>query len=647
MDASPIRHPRLARAPLLGSALLLVLLALLGAATVHAQDAGADPPLQIVGVLHDPAGTITLTVTPPPDGSNAERFSALVDRVSATVSNVVVPTREGASIVIAIDTSGSMAGAPIASAHDAARRLVDRLGRSDSLAIVGFAAEPTVLSGFTTDRETTQAALSVVDAVGDTTLYDAVALSSELLQARPDGAPRVLVLLSDGQNSGADDGGRDASIAQVAADGAIVHAFDLGAQADEAYLGALADATDGSYSGVASEELLGALFELLGEQLSSTWQVEISVPPLPSGAHHIELNAILDGEPVRRETSVVVDNAGLVSATVAAGGDPEFVVIDIATAVPARLLRIEASVGDVPVVYSAGRLFIDSWASDAGAQTVRIDIFLGDKPAATTAVAITVPELEPELSVNVDLAGTPPFLFATGRAQGFDGQTLRVLADGAEVATTDGRELRVDYPIGLEVTVELVSPEAGGEPLKSEVFTPQGLPTVARAGSGFDLDFTYPLIVAAALIAGAIGFFVLRRRRARRCPSYRTQRRFRAPRDLPGRPTQNGPIGTVRVFGPNGHEQVVALGFRAITIGSSRDCDVVIEGDGIQPLHARLSARGNGEFQIHGLATQSSRPFDDNAVAEWAVLRAGESLALGLYEITIVDEPHEQQLESA
>ena len=153
--------------------------------------------------------------------------------------------------------------------------------------------------------------------------------------------------------------------------------------------------------------------------------------------------------------------------------------------------------------------------------------------------------------------------------------------------------------------------------------------------------------MAAALIAGAIGFFVLRRRRARRRPSYRTQRRFRAPRDLPGRPTQNGPIGTVRVFGPNGHEQVVALGLRAITIGSSRDCDVVIEGDGIQPLHARLSARGNGEFQIHGLATQSSRPFDDNAVAEWAVLRAGESLALGLYEITIVDEPHEQQLESA
>ena len=354
---------------------------------MHAQDAGANPPLQIVSVLHDPAGIITLTVTPPPNGSIAERFSALVDRVPATVSDVVVPTREGASIVIAVDTSGSMAGAPIASARDAAQRLVDRLDPRDSVAIVGFAAQPTVLSGFTTDRETTQAALAAVDAVGDTALYDAVALSSELLHARPDSAPHVLVLLSDGQNSGTDDSGRDASIAQVAADGAIVHAFGLGGEADEAYLGALADATDGSYSGVASEEFLGALFELLGEQLSSTWRVEIAVPPLPSGEHRIELIAFLDGEPVRRETTVVVDNAGLVSGTVVAGGDPEFVVIDITTAVPAEQLRIEASVGDVPVVYSAGQLFIDSWTSDAGAQTVRIDVFLGDKAAATTSVA--------------------------------------------------------------------------------------------------------------------------------------------------------------------------------------------------------------------------------------------------------------------
>ena len=192
-----------------------------------------------------------------------------------------------------------------------------------------------------------------------------------------------------------------------------------------------------------------------------------------------------------------------------------------------------------------------------------------------------------------------------------------------------------------------MGPEAGGEPLTREVFTPQGLPTAAPAGSGFDLDLTYPLIVAAVLVVGAAGFFVLQRRRARRRPRYGTQTRFRVPRDPPGRPTQNGPIGSVRVLGPNGDEQVVAIGLGPITIGSSRDCDIVIEGDGIQPVHARLSARGNGEFQIHGLAAQSSRPFNENAVAEWAVLHAGESLAFGLYELTIVDESPEQQLESA
>ena len=649
MDASIIRRPQPVRAALLGIAVLLAALALLtisSARSAYAQEA-TEGWLEIVGVQHDPAGRITLTVTPPPEGSSVERFSALVDSVPATISDVVVPTREGASIVIAIDTSGSMAGAPIASALAAARRLVDRLDPGDAVAIVGFAAQPDVLSDFTTDRDATQAALTGVVAAGDTALYDAVALSSELLEARPDAATRVLVLLSDGQNSGVEtaDEGRDASIAQVAAGGAIVHAFGLGAEADEAYLGALAGATDGSYSGVASEEFLGALFELLGEQLSSTWRIEIAVPPLPSGAHRIELAALVDDMLVRRETAVEVDNAGLVSATVAPAGDPEFVVVDVATAVPAELLRIEASIGETPVVFSGGQLFIDSWTTDPGAQTVHIDVFLGDSLAATTSVPITVPALEPELSVSVNLLATPPFLFASGRAQGSAGASLRVLADGEEIATSEGRELHVDYPVGSEATVELVGAEAGGAPLASKVFAPQRRPIILPGGSS--LDYVYPLIAATVLVAGVLGLILLRARRARRRPSYRVQRRFRAPRELPGQPAQNGPMGSVRVFRPDGHEQVVPIGLRPITIGASRDCDVLIEGDGIQPVHARLSARGNGEFQVHGLATQSSRPFNEHGAEEWALLRAGESLALGLYELTIVDEPPGQQLESA
>ena len=648
MDASLIRHPQATRAALLSVAALLALPALLsvsGAGTAHAQQAD-DSSLAIVAVQHDPSGKITLTVTPPPEGSIAERFSALVDRVPATIRDVIKPTREGASIVIAIDTSGSMAGAPIAGARDAARRLVERLDPRDSVAIVGFAAQPGVLSAFTTDRDATLAALTAVEAAGDTALYDAVALSSELLEGRPDSAQRVLVLLSDGLNSGVATGdeGRDSSIAQVAAGGAIVHAFGL-AEADAAYLGALARATDGSYSSVASEEFLGALFELLGAQLSSTWRVELAVRPLTSGEHHIELVAFIDGEVVRRESTLEVTNAGLITATVATAGGPEFVVVDIATAVPRELLRIDASVGGVPVVFSAGQLFVDSWKTAPGAQTVRIDVFLGDSLAATTTVPITVPALAPELTVNVDLAAIPPLLLASGRAQGIDEATLRVLADGEEIATSEGRELRVAYPVGREVTVELIGPDAAGPPLASELVTAQGELPAASAGSGFDV--AYPLAAAGVLVAGAIGFVVLRARRARKRPSYRVQRRFRAPRELPSQPTQNGPIGSVRALGPNGHEQAVSIGLRPITIGSSEECDLVIDGDGIQPLHARLSSRGNGEFQIHGLATQSSRPFNEHRPEEWALLRAGESLALGDYQITIVDGPPGQQLESA
>jgi uncharacterized protein YegL len=622
-------------------------LALLGVTSVHAQDATAPLPdgtLEIVSVEHSADGTITVTVTPPPKDSDAERFNALVDGVSATVRDVVVPTRDNASIVIAIDTSGSMAGAPTVSARSAAFRLVENLDPNDAVAIVAFAAQPIVLSSFTTDRAITQSALSAVQAEGDTALYAAVELSAELLQERPGDGPRVLVLLSDGQNSGAgateDD--RQASIDRVAAGDAVVHAFGLGAEADEAYLDDLADASAGSYSVVESEQFLGALFELLGQQLSSTWQVVIGVPPLASGEHRLELLAFVDGALVTRQQGFAVDNAGLVTPILASGDEPEFVVIDIATAVPSELLRIEASVGDVPATYTGGQVFVDAWSVDAGAQQLRIDVFVGDALAATTLVSIDVPALEPELAVSANLEAVPPILAVSGRAQGAGGHLLRVLADGEEIATTNARELRSEYPVGSEVSVELLASEGASEPLAREVLTPEGASAVS-SGGGPGFDITYPLLAAAVLGLGALALLLLRSRRARKRPSYRAARRFRAPRELPGRPQQNGPFGTVRVYAPDGSEQIVTLGLRPLTLGSSRDCDIVLEGDDIQPVHARLSARGNGEFQVHGLATKSSRPFSEGAVEEWAVLHAGESIVLGGYELSIGEAVAEQR----
>ena len=96
-------------------------------------------------------------------------------------------------------------------------------------------------------------------------------------------------------------------------------------------------------------------------------------------------------------------------------------------------------------------------------------------------------------------------------------------------------------------------------------------------------------------------------------------------------------------------ERKKILGHITVTdhLGQLANCDLVIEGEGIHPLHARVTARGNGEFQIHGLAAQSADPYGDGGGEEWIVLHAGESIGLGDYQITISETEETELAESA
>ena len=647
MDATPTRHAGLLRTLLLSAAALI---ALLSAATVHAQEVTAPDPeappdaLEIIAVTHSPDGTIEVSAGAGPQGATIDRFNAFVDNVRVTIRSVEVPFREPAAIVIAIDSSGSMAGAPIASAKDAAQRLVERLEPRDSVAIVSFAATPKVLSEFTTNRVVLQSVLQGIVAEGETTLYDAVSLSSEMLAEQPGGGPHVLVLLSDGQDSdGAGAPGRQASLTAAADSGAAVHAFALGDDADEAYLGALASSTAGTLARVASDESLGALFESLGSRLAANYEFEIVAPPLALGRHSIELLAFLDGTPIEQSSSFEVDNAGLLVPELTSSSEPELVVVDVNTVLPAELLRIEASIDGSPVTYSNGQVFVDAWLVTPGEHSVQIDAFVADALAGSASITVNVLPLETEFQVTVDTVAVPPQLRVSARAQGPGPHTLRILADGEELLTTEERDTQIAYPTDREVTVEFV--DAQGNLLASEVLAAD-LPEPADGGGG-GLGLTYPLVAVAVVALGTIAAFFLRSRRQQSHPSYRALHRFSTPREMPSRPTHSGPLGTIRVTGPDGSDQSVSIGPRPITIGSSANCDLVIEGEGIHPLHARVTARGNGEFQIHGLAARSANPYGDGGGEEWVVLHAGESIGLGDYQITITEAEETQHAESA
>ena len=305
MDATPTLTNRFWRGLLLATAMLLALLATTARAQQTPVEEALADALEIIGVTHSADGTLTVSAGAAPPGSTVERFNIFVDGVQATIRNVDIPGRDPAAIVIAIDTSGSMAGAPIESAKDAALRLIERLEPADAVAIVSFAAEPQVLSGFTTNRSTIETVLATVSAEGDTALYDAVTLSSELLEGHPATGTKVLVLLSDGQDtaSGGVSGGEDpqanperqVSLAAAAGGSAAVHAFALGEEADKAYLGEVASASGGTLSQVATDDSLGALFESLGSRLAATFEFQASVSPLSRSQHRVELVAFIDG----------------------------------------------------------------------------------------------------------------------------------------------------------------------------------------------------------------------------------------------------------------------------------------------------------------------------------------------------------------
>ena len=71
-------------------------------------------------------------------------------------------------VVLVIDTSGSMEGAPMASAIAAAQSFVDQARAEDRIAIVTFADAVQVLSGFTNNKQALNAALAGLVAAGET-----------------------------------------------------------------------------------------------------------------------------------------------------------------------------------------------------------------------------------------------------------------------------------------------------------------------------------------------------------------------------------------------------------------------------------------------------------------------------------------------
>lgn len=206
-------------------------LSLLVAAVAWAAPARADESLITKLVARSGALDITLAPTALPPGIRPSQATVhvLVDgepvasRVTTAAGTQAAATLR--TVVLALDTSGSMLGAGLQSVQQAGLRLLAELPADVRVGLVRFADDVVLVAPPTTDRPRLRAALTGLRAAGSTKLYDAVPVA---LSAAGSVGERKVMLLTDGR----DDGSRSdlpAAVAAVKRSGTTVDVVDASA----------------------------------------------------------------------------------------------------------------------------------------------------------------------------------------------------------------------------------------------------------------------------------------------------------------------------------------------------------------------------------------------------------------------------------
>ncbi|HEX4005274.1 MAG TPA: VWA domain-containing protein [Acidobacteriaceae bacterium] len=179
-------------------ALILVLCAL-GSAFASAQQPAAPNTYHVNVRLVNVFVNVTDATGAPVGGLTQSNFSLAEDGVPQKISYFERQTDMPLSLVLAIDTSGSVRkdlDVEKRAAHDFMRALLRPVDRLD---LIDFNSDVREVVPFTADIHRLDEGLSDLDMGPATALYDAVYLASQLLAPRR--GRKVLVVISDGGNT--------------------------------------------------------------------------------------------------------------------------------------------------------------------------------------------------------------------------------------------------------------------------------------------------------------------------------------------------------------------------------------------------------------------------------------------------------------
>lgn len=233
-----------------------------------------------------PDVTAVVTVLGPGDrpivGLSAAQFQAFADGTPLDVRRVdaAVDIGIGMAVVLVMDASGSMDGRPIEQAKKGAQTFVESLSPNDKVAVIAFADQVSTVQDFTSDPAAAREAIAGLLSRGDSAVYDAVVIASQL--AASSALPRkAVIMLTDGENFGETSATREQSLAEAERLGVPIITVGLGEFVDPAYLSELSTRTGGIALLAPSPEELTGLYNTIGSILRSQYVVEIDATAAP------------------------------------------------------------------------------------------------------------------------------------------------------------------------------------------------------------------------------------------------------------------------------------------------------------------------------------------------------------------------------
>ena len=248
-------------------------------------EAQSEVSLSILDIHSKPGGNVEMVVSVvgesgvPVKGLNKTNFRLQLEgeEVKEFSLEPVSSSKSPLSVILGIDVSGSMKGAPITEAKKAASIFLDQLDKEDFIALMVFGSSVNFPIDFTQKKHEVREKIEAFSATEMLTwLYQATYESVEKASKAPT-ARVAIVLLTDGKDEGSPKGEEDV-LGRIKGAQVPIYTLGFGPKAQLDYLRKIAGMSGGYFFYTPNAEELSKLYSSVSDQLKNQYLLQFNFP---------------------------------------------------------------------------------------------------------------------------------------------------------------------------------------------------------------------------------------------------------------------------------------------------------------------------------------------------------------------------------